>query len=65
MHAPNRSDTGFGSFFISSLERVKKQLKSLAVAAGHTTWGMINPLLLSAGPSKLPSAEILALIEEG
>jgi hypothetical protein len=52
------------SFFISSLERVKKQLKSLAVAAGHPTWRVINLVWLLAGPTKLPSAEILAFIEE-
>ncbi len=44
------------SFFISSLERVKKQLKSLAVAAGHPTWRVINLLWLLFGPTKLLSA---------
>ncbi len=64
-HASNRAEEGFRSFFISSLERVKKQLKSIAMSSGHTAWQVINPLWILAGPTKLPRAEILALIEEG
>jgi hypothetical protein len=54
---------GFGSFFISSLERRKKQLKSLGMASGHHTWQVMNSLLLLAGPFKLPRTELLGLIE--
>jgi hypothetical protein len=52
---PNRSAVDFHSFFISSLERVKKQLKSLTMANGHPSWQVINSLWFLADPTKLPN----------
>ncbi len=43
-HAPNRNEPGFLSYFISSLEKVRKQLESLVKAAGYTICTVINPL---------------------
>jgi hypothetical protein len=54
-----------GSFFVSSKERMKKQLKALASARGHAACKVINQLWLLGGPTKLPSADILDLITEG
>jgi hypothetical protein len=36
--------SSFCSYFISSLERMKKLLKTLTTASGHSTWSMINLL---------------------
>ncbi len=49
----------------SSLERLKKQLKSLSIACGLPTWQVLNPLWLHAGPIKLSGTEMLALLRGG